>query len=621
MTDAFSRVWAKMRTSLEKELAISYLRFSVPEQAKGDSTRRQLEEAQRYADAHNLIIIDSFEDHGFSGYTGKHRSKGALGDLVKLAKDGVFAREGIRHLLVESFDRLSREDIDDALFEFRALLSTGLTIHIVKDGKAYIKADMSDLVMLMSAILFMSRANEESKTKSMRLCRTRANTRKLAAEGKRHVSKTGPSWTIWSDHADCPPKLRDYSWQGRSPWHAPIPQRVGIMREFVQRVADGETVSLFARRLNERGVRPFRHGNAKWSTSVLTRFIYSPALLGFGQFKKMENGKQVPAGDPIPDYFEPIVDAGLLARARAQLKARRPAVLRLGKKGEAFTNVFSGLCVPMWLRQGYLRCSAEAMFAEGKHGRGFSLPAFEAAVLNHIADLDVSKVMRDEKAEAAIDGIKNQVAGLQDRLERLTALADGHAESAALAKGAAKADYMAKHETALAEKATVTGELEELEGELARFGLKHHNRSAATVTIEKLKAAMETATGADLFALRARLNRVLASFIDQVRFDPDTGNITVILLGGIRTYRFTEARENIPIKGGSKKVTLFCGRIDFVPVDFMPTDESRDRERMVQRIVTEARKPVKNNHAVELEIGNGKKTKMRMVYRPAHELS
>jgi DNA invertase Pin-like site-specific DNA recombinase len=352
-----------MRTS-KRELAISYLRFSDPKQAKGHSAQRQLEGGQSYADAHNLIIIDSFEDHGFSGYTGRHRSKGALGDLVRLAKEGVFAREGIHHLLVESFDRLSREDIDEALFQFRALLSTGLTIHIIKDDKAYTKSDMSDLVMLMSAILYMSRANEESKTRSMRLCLTRANTRKLAAEGKRHVSKTGPSWMIWSDHKDCPPELRNYSWQGRSPWFAPLPERVSIVREFVQRVADGESVSLFARRLNERGVKTFRHTDAKWTSSVLTRFIHSPALLGFAQFRKMESGKQVPAGDPIADYFEPIVDPGLLARARAQLKARRPIGLRLGKKGETFTNVFSGLCVcdecskieavPMWLRQGYL---------------------------------------------------------------------------------------------------------------------------------------------------------------------------------------------------------------------------------------------------------------------------
>ena len=40
--------------------AFSYVRFSTPEQAKGDSLRRQLERSKKYADEHGLVLDTSF---------------------------------------------------------------------------------------------------------------------------------------------------------------------------------------------------------------------------------------------------------------------------------------------------------------------------------------------------------------------------------------------------------------------------------------------------------------------------------------------------------------------------------------------------------------------------------
>src|SRR3954468_1679865 len=64
----------------EKPLLISYTRFSSPEQALGDSERRQIEAAKRYANEHQLKLDDKLTliDRGLSGYKGAHR-KGAFG--------------------------------------------------------------------------------------------------------------------------------------------------------------------------------------------------------------------------------------------------------------------------------------------------------------------------------------------------------------------------------------------------------------------------------------------------------------------------------------------------------------------------------------------------------------
>lgn len=49
--------------------AYSYIRFSTPEQSKGDSLRRQTEATTRYCEQHDLCLDTdlSFKDLGKSG--------------------------------------------------------------------------------------------------------------------------------------------------------------------------------------------------------------------------------------------------------------------------------------------------------------------------------------------------------------------------------------------------------------------------------------------------------------------------------------------------------------------------------------------------------------------------
>jgi DNA invertase Pin-like site-specific DNA recombinase len=60
--------------------AYSYLRFSTPDQLKGDSYRRQTQLAQEYARKHSLELDQSltFEDLGVSAYRSKNVKTGAL---------------------------------------------------------------------------------------------------------------------------------------------------------------------------------------------------------------------------------------------------------------------------------------------------------------------------------------------------------------------------------------------------------------------------------------------------------------------------------------------------------------------------------------------------------------
>ena len=71
---------------MSKPIAISYLRFSTPEQEKGDSLRRQINAAEEWALKNGWELDNTlkFEDRGLSAHSGDHRKKGELGELIVL---------------------------------------------------------------------------------------------------------------------------------------------------------------------------------------------------------------------------------------------------------------------------------------------------------------------------------------------------------------------------------------------------------------------------------------------------------------------------------------------------------------------------------------------------------
>src|SRR5262245_54180958 len=95
-------------------LCFSYIRFSTPEQAKGDSLRRQTEATRRWCEQNKarLDTTATLRDLGRSAFTGKHRENPdthALACFLKMVKDGRVPKGSF--LVVENLDRLTREKI------------------------------------------------------------------------------------------------------------------------------------------------------------------------------------------------------------------------------------------------------------------------------------------------------------------------------------------------------------------------------------------------------------------------------------------------------------------------------------------------------------------------------
>src|SRR5262245_57183192 len=106
----------------ETRTVYSYVRFSQRKQRKGDSYRRQLEWGKKICEEKGWKLEEGFrlEDLGVSAFRGKNKTRGSLGAFLQAIEEGRVKSGSI--LLLESLDRLSREDIDPAWEVFRSIL-------------------------------------------------------------------------------------------------------------------------------------------------------------------------------------------------------------------------------------------------------------------------------------------------------------------------------------------------------------------------------------------------------------------------------------------------------------------------------------------------------------------
>ncbi|WP_320734915.1 recombinase family protein [Enterobacter kobei] len=143
----------------------SYIRWSSDRQDKGTTKNRQVAAAKAYAEEAGLEMVEIIEP-GVSAFRGKNRA-GKLGDFIDAVKNNAIPADS--WLYCENLDRLSRDQVDEALRLFLELIGLGLTIVTGMDRKVYnresIRQNPTDL---MISILMFIRGNEESETKSNR---------------------------------------------------------------------------------------------------------------------------------------------------------------------------------------------------------------------------------------------------------------------------------------------------------------------------------------------------------------------------------------------------------------------------------------------------------------------
>ena len=114
-----------MMTGGARPKAYSYIRFSTPEQAVGHSLERQMEAARSFATRRGLELDEAltFRDLGVPAFRGRNAKRGALADFLTAVREGRVAKGA--YLLVESLDRVSRQNAWDAADTMRAITKEG----------------------------------------------------------------------------------------------------------------------------------------------------------------------------------------------------------------------------------------------------------------------------------------------------------------------------------------------------------------------------------------------------------------------------------------------------------------------------------------------------------------
>src|SRR6516225_10104648 len=242
-----------------RPLAYSYIRMSTDLQLRGDSRRRQLEKSTAYAREHNLELADhaQLEDIGISAFKGANIKEGALGKFLRAVTEGRIERGSF--LLIESLDRLSRQEVRKSLALFLSIIEAGITIVTLGHDRTYApeKTDVTDLI---TSLVIMSRAHEESVTKSQRVAAAWAN--KRAQADTQPLTAKCPAWLKLS------PDRKRYE---------EIPDRVKVVRSIFEDTVSGIGTYTITRRLNRRGINSFGRSNG-WQNGYVSKILTNRAV-------------------------------------------------------------------------------------------------------------------------------------------------------------------------------------------------------------------------------------------------------------------------------------------------------------------------------------------------------
>ena len=490
--------------------AYSYLRMSTDAQLKGDSRRRQLEASKKYADENGLELVGTtqLEDIGVSAFTGANMKEGALGGFVRALQGGMIEKGS--YLLVESLDRISRQEPRKSLEIFITILNAGINIVTLVDKRLYL-AEKIDEFELMASLLFMGRAHDESRHKSHRIGQAWANKRKNAHESP--LTEKCPAWL------ELP--------KGGKKFRV-IESRANIVHSMFEDAVSGIGSYTITRRLNEKCVPPFGQRSNGWQTSYVSKILCNRAVLGEFQPHKKIDGKRRPDGEAIKGYFPTIIDEPLFYRAQAARAARK--LNGSGRKGNDFSNLFSRVAKCAYCRStmafenkglgpkggSFLVCD------RAKRGLGCSATRwrysdFEKSFLAFVQELDLERLVRhrdDANAEAELNAKIDAIRGeLTETKERMTRLCDLYEQ------GHGATTFVADRLNALEVRCG------ELENELKRkqdelVTLTNGPRVDDTDQIKAHISRVQRREGQELFKLRAQIASTIKNIISTLLVAP-----------------------------------------------------------------------------------------------------
>ncbi len=519
--------------------AYSYIRISSKKQLDGYGIARQTAKAQAYADANGLDLDKELQDVG-SGFHGEHVKFGELGGFLKLVKEKKIPVGST--LIVESLDRLSREDVLIAQRQFIDILLADITIVTLMDNQVYHKD--RDFTQLIFSLTIMQTANEESSKKRFRQEDNIRKNKLAALEGKSVYNFAGVTW------------IDQIRVSGKE-YRFELNDHANTVRKMYEMYDSGIGVHSIVRYLNENSYPIFKDGankNKIWKDAAVRRILRDEAAIGTYHVLETVEGKRVLMGDPLVNYYPAAVNEELFWR----VQRRHTDVSIPGRTGRKFSNLFATLTKcsqcnrPLRLVQSggtFTGGRRDNLFmCRGRFERGletcdskpksFPYDALEQAVLTHIDDftLDVEisggQNRKTDGIRQEIETAERKVADLSDRRAILV-------DTIEITKEREERREMSERASALRR---------EIEGIKAKINenrqlvreIEDDSVEIKTVAdmIKSEHLTWQTGTDDDVRESRAKVSLALRKFVSRITIYFSHRYAEVTIAGGLKRYHF-----------------------------------------------------------------------------------
>jgi len=487
---------------VRQKIAYSYIRFSRPEQLKGDSLRRQKVASEKWCEQHGYHLDTKIKltDKGLSGYSGENLLKGKLGAFAKLVETGQVAKGSV--LIVESLDRLTRQEVPTALEFFLKLLRLGIQIVTIEPEDWFKREGLSE-IQLIIVIVILSRAHNESATKSRRIKEAWEKKREKLNEDSRPISKRAPTWL----------QLRE----DRSGFDLHL-KKAPIVKRLIQDYLGGIGINAIARAFNREGIPPLGEGGRQaklWHKSTILKILRSRALIGEFQphlgRSNQDQGKRKKIGNPIEGYYPPLISEAEFYAVQKKIAGRKFSG-RTGNGAGSVTNLFQGLLHDA-------RTGSTMQMVDKGSGRQIVSGAARGGIGEYIAFpyAAVEQVMLDlmnSITPTDIVPVTNN-GELSDQLEMLVG------KLGKVEHGIANAQATMQAEPLLIESMTpvvrnLAVQKQELESSIEEIRHELHSTLPTADECNKLSKLVQNATGKELDLNRRRFREVFRSVVQRV---------------------------------------------------------------------------------------------------------
>lgn len=512
---------------MNKPKAYSYIRFSSPEQEKGDSIRRQTEYSEQVAAKLGLVLDDSMRltDRGLSAYKGDHRTKGALGEFLNQIEAGNILPGSV--LIIEALDRLSREGMLEAIHLLTGILLKGIDLYTAMDDKHFQKStyDLADLIISATKL---QQGHEESEKKSKRLLAAWKNKRTQAANGDRKLTGRCPAWLTLSEDKKT---------------FAVLPEVAQAINQIFQMKLAGKGTWTIERELNQQNVWKPKNG---WRKSYIDKILRNPAVHGeFQMYRKVDN-KRIPIGEPITDYYPPIVDKALFNRVQEIIRYNRQVKGNNGGRNGSISNLFGHLARcsscggPMaFVNKGkdwqYLQCD-KARRGLGCDKTTIRYDSIEPAILTYCKGLNAGDILpNNEKQVSELSILKNQLQAIDGELNLLQNKKNNLIDSITTTNNKDLRKVLENRLSSILSQKTKLGNQKD---DISKKIEKLSNDSQATdqrlKSIRELIDKMPDMEDKDRQDLRLNLRNQLRRLIDKIRVFQDKQDVVIFFKSGER---------------------------------------------------------------------------------------